>query len=141
EFVTLPLESWFSLSNDEKQHFGISKGAGVSIVRAGREIDFGWFFMGKKRKENYDDWWRCQISFEPELDDLFGVTNTKQGIRPSELLKSILSPDIERIAHTLNSSVRKRYSAIKSDMEQSAAVKHANRRDVYMPPPHTREME
>ena len=32
---------------------------------ANREIDFGWFFMGNKRRENYDDWWRCEVKFEP----------------------------------------------------------------------------
>ncbi len=81
KFVELPIERWHSLSNEQKQSMGISKGAGTSIIRAGREIDSGWFFMGKKRKENYDDWWRCEICFEPELDEIFGVTNTKQGIR------------------------------------------------------------
>ncbi len=28
-----------------------------------RESDYGWFFMGPKRKENYDDWWRCEVAF------------------------------------------------------------------------------
>jgi hypothetical protein len=97
DFVELPIEKWHSFSNEEKRSLGISKKAGVSIVRAGREIDCGWFFMGKKRKENYDDWWRCEVSFDPALDELFGVTNTKQGIRPTETLIGILSPDIERV--------------------------------------------
>ncbi len=59
-------------------------------MRAGREIDRGWYFMGGKRKENYDDWWRCEISFDPSLDELFGVTHSKQEIRPTEALTSIL---------------------------------------------------
>ena len=86
----LPVEEWCSLSNEEKNAHGISKGAGVSVVRGGREIDCGWYFMGSKRKENYDDWWRCEISFSPELDELFGVTHTKQKIYPNEMLESIL---------------------------------------------------
>jgi hypothetical protein len=45
-----------ALSNEEKSSLGISKRAGVSILRGGREIDYGWHFMGSKRKENYDDW-------------------------------------------------------------------------------------
>ena len=57
------MSKWYSLSNEEKNARGIAKNAGVSIVRAGREIDCGWFFMGQKRKENYDDWWRCEVRF------------------------------------------------------------------------------
>ena len=86
-FAVLPVEQWHSFSNEEKSRFGISKGAGVSIIRAGREIDYGWYFMGSKRKENYDDWWRCEIAFfTPELDELFGVTHTKQKVNPTEAL-------------------------------------------------------
>lgn len=135
QFVELPIEKWHGLSNEQKQAKGISKGAGVSIVRAGREIDYGWFFMGKKRKENYDDWWRCEICFEPELDELFGVTNTKQGIRPKEFLNNILSADIEPIAHTLNGRVRTRYAAVKAELERTTGEKIAARRDHLLEPP------
>ena len=64
--------------------------------------------MGTKRKENYDDWWRCEIAFPPDLDELFGVTHTKQKVNPTEALNGILVPDLERIARELNALVRKR---------------------------------
>ena len=44
-FTQLPLTKLYKLSNKQKSELGITKGAGVSIIRAGREIDFGWFFM------------------------------------------------------------------------------------------------
>jgi len=135
QFVELPVEKWHGLTNEQKQAKGISKGAGVSIIRAGREIDYGWFFMGKKRKENYDDWWRCEINFEPELDELFGVTNTKQGIRPKEILNGTLSLDIEPTAHALNSRVRTRYAAVKAELERTTGEKIATRRDYLLEPP------
>jgi len=135
QFVELPIEKWHNFSNKQKQARGISKGAGVSIIRAGREIDYGWFFMGKKRKENYDDWWRCEICFEPELDELFGVTNTKQGIRPKEFLNGILSSDIEPTAHALNGRVRTRYAAVKAELERTTGEKIAARRDHLLEPP------
>lgn len=52
---------------------------GVSIVRAGRELDLdaGWV-------NNYDPterWWGIEVHFPPALDDLFGVTNNKQAAR------------------------------------------------------------
>src|SRR4029450_2338160 len=93
--------------------------AGLCIIRAGREIDYGWFFMGRKRKENYDDWWRCVICFDPDLDEMFGVTNTKQGIRPTKDLIDILSPDLEQIARQLNGKIRSEYANIKAASERS----------------------
>lgn len=135
QFVELPIERWHSLSIEQKQSRGISKGAGVSIVRAGREIDYGWFFMGKKRKENYDDWWRCEVCFEPELDEIFGVTNTKQGIRPQEFLKAILTADMEQIAHSLNGRVRARYASVREQSDRTSGERIATRRDHLLEPP------
>ena len=77
-FSELPVDRWHALDLASKRRLGIMRRGGVSILRGNREIDFGWFFMGKKRKENYDDWWRYEIDFAPVLDDLFGITYTKQ---------------------------------------------------------------
>lgn len=73
-FSELPLERWHQLPADEKRALGITNAPCVSVLRAGREIDRGWFFMGGKRRENYDDWWRCEVNFDPVLDDMFGIT-------------------------------------------------------------------
>ena len=58
--------------------------AEVAGIRAGREVDYGWFFLGGKRRENYDDWWRCEVRFDPVLDELFGITHSKQAIAKFE---------------------------------------------------------
>ncbi len=133
-FVELPLE-WSKYSNEEKQAMLITKRAGMSIVRSLREIDYGWFFAGNKRKENYDDWWRCEISFSPELDELFGVTHTKQEIHPTEALKSILVPDIEQIARELNNRVRNRFIELKKLTQNLNAKNELERADVFISPP------
>ena len=106
-FSELPVTKWSELSNEEKRARGITKCAGVSVVRAGREVDYGWFFFGDKRRENYDDWWRCEISFDPILDEAFGMTHTKQQIRPQAHLVDALSADMEIAARALNNRVRK----------------------------------
>jgi hypothetical protein len=95
-------------------------------MRADREIDRGWYFMGGKRRENYDDWWRCEINFQPAVDELFGITHAKQGISPRSHLLATLQPDLEPIARALNSRVRKRFELAKAtrplaDAEQQAA--------------------
>jgi hypothetical protein len=134
-FSVLPIPEWHSLSNEEKNARLIAKRAGVSIVRAGREIDRGWFFMGQKRRENYDDWWRCEVLFHPDLDELFGVTHTKQEIRPTEQLIAILAPDMERIARDLNSGARKAFMSVKSERVARRSEKIAERLDNLIEPP------
>jgi hypothetical protein len=134
-FSELPIGRWHSFSNEEKRSTAISKNAGVSILRLGREIDYGWFFMGAKRKENYDDWWRCEIEFGPELDELFGVTNNKQGIHPTDLIKEILTPDVERTAHVLNARVRKGFAKIRAELFRSPGQSLAESKDRLLDPP------
>ena len=62
-------------SSDLGKHY--LKNTGISLVRKAREIDFGnfGFFDGQEARER---WWGCEIRFEPELDELFGLTNNKQ---------------------------------------------------------------
>jgi Histidine kinase-, DNA gyrase B-, and HSP90-like ATPase len=133
-FSELPIADWHALSNEEKSRLGISKRAGVSVLRAGREIDYGWHFMGSKRKENYDDWWRCEINFPAILDEAFGVTNSKQRIRPTDSLAACLVPDIERIARTLNSRVRTTFASLRVEAEAPTLVR-AQGRDHLLEPP------
>lgn len=133
-FSELPVHEWHGLSNDEKRQLGISKGAGVSIIRAGREVDYGWFFMGEKRRENYDDWWRCEIQFDPTLDEAFGITHTKQQIRPLSYLQDILTPDLEKLAHALNGRVRKAHLGLKARERFEEAEKLASKQDHLLEP-------
>jgi hypothetical protein len=134
-FSELPVEKWHTLPNEEKSRYGISKSAGVSVLRAGREIDHGWFFMGGKRKENYDDWWRCEVEFEPVLDELFGVTHTKQKVNPTDSLNDILVPHIEPIARELNNRVRRAFLKLRAIAGETPAGKRAAHADVFLEPP------
>jgi len=134
-FTELPVRKWSGLSNAEKNKFGIAKTAGVSVVRAGREIDRGWYFMGQKRKENYDDWWRCEIRFQPELDELFGVTHTKQEIHPTRALLEILTPDMEKIARKLNARASNAFLRLKEDSARRSSERQAEQSDCLLEPP------
>lgn len=131
-FSELPVAAWRDIANVEKQTLGISRGAGCSIVRKDREIAYGWFFFGTKRKENYDDWWRCEVSFPPELDEYFGVNHTKQQITPTPDVERLLSPDMENIARTLNARVRQEFVRTAKPKAQAVA-KVASGRDKYLP--------
>jgi hypothetical protein len=132
-FSELPLEIWHGLSTEQKRELGVTNAPCVSIIRAGREVDRGWFFMGSKRRENYDDWWRCEIRFDPALDELFGITHAKQAIAPSRDLLQTLAPDLEPIARALNSRVRQRFELVKLSSPLGAAEQQAARADGALP--------
>ncbi|TFI48639.1 ATP-binding protein [Diaphorobacter sp. DS2] len=133
-FSELPVAEWSRLSNHEKRERGIAKGAGVSIVRGGREVDYGWFFLGGKRRENYDDWWRCEIQFDPVLDEAFGITHTKQQIRPRPHLVEALTGDMESTARALNSRARKAHLNVKIAERFSSSEDRATEKDDLLTP-------
>lgn len=132
-FSSLPVHRWHRLDNLTKRRLGIVGGGGVSILRAGREIAHGWHLMGGKRRENYDDWWRCEIEFDPVLDEHFGITINKQGIRPSTELREALEPELESIARLLNARVRKDFEDVKFQMEAEASCRIAEAADRDLP--------
>jgi hypothetical protein len=69
-----------------------SKNVGLSVVRAGRELE-----LDQKLVNNYDPterWWGIEVDFPPSLDDIFGVTNNKQSARN---FAEILQLDIESL--------------------------------------------
>lgn len=131
-FSLLPVAKWHGWTTSEKRGYDIINGAGVSVVRAGREIAYGWHFMGRKRRQNYDDWWRCEIRFEPELDEWFGVTHSKQGINPSRELTRLLAPDLESIAKALHAEVRTAFAESR-EPEKRASLRNAERKDWLLP--------
>lgn len=133
-FSELPVDAWHSLTNEKKRELNIANGAGVSIVRGDREVDFGWFFMGAKRRENYDDWWRCEVRFDPALDEAFGITHTKQQIRPKDYLTDALTSFIETTAKALNNRARQTYAGVKANKESYNAEQVAVSRDARMKP-------
>jgi hypothetical protein len=54
------------------------RNSGISVVRAGRELQLNTTFI----KDPYlDRWFGVEISFSPKLDYLFGVSNNKQEAR------------------------------------------------------------
>jgi hypothetical protein len=133
-FSELPVDAWYDLANEQKRELGIANGAGVSIVRAGREVDYGWFFMGAKRRENYDDWWRCEIRFDPVLDEAFGITHTKQQVRPKDYLAEALTGFMETTAKALNARARESFASVKTGKASESAERIAVSRDARMSP-------
>lgn len=66
---------------------------GISIVRARREIDFRRFDFYNVINEPQHRWWGCEILFDPELDEAFGVANNKQYVELKEVEVNDLDPE------------------------------------------------
>jgi hypothetical protein len=101
KFSLLP-EKWqlkVGKSKKETQKRGVDRSRGFSIVRAGREIDYGYFRL--RGRHWTDSWWSCEISFEPVHDELFGVTHTKQQIKLGERIRTTIEKDINANIATL----------------------------------------
>ena len=90
--------------------------------------------MGSKHRENYDDWWRCEIQFDAILDEVFGITHTKQQVRPQATLIEALTPDLEATARVLNGRARKAHLSVKAGERFSEAERIANERDHLLRP-------
>lgn len=90
------------------------KRRGMSFVRAGREIETVDIFprSARDRESGLGKWpllqsyayhWGFEVSFSPELDDVFGITNDKQGVRPiPEFWKLMTGLEMDKHASYLN---------------------------------------
>jgi hypothetical protein len=68
-----------------------AKNVGVSVVRAKRELELNRTF--EIPSEPRERWWGIEVSFEPGLDAIFGVTNNKQSA--TEFRKLSMEDDAE----------------------------------------------
>tara|TARA_R110002072_G_scaffold211501_5_gene369097 strand:- start:8698 stop:10476 length:1779 start_codon:yes stop_codon:yes gene_type:complete len=70
-----------------------AKNYGLSIVRSGRELAVSPEFINPSYKDK-GRWYGIEISFDPSLDNIFGVTNNKQHVVNLRMMKE--SEDYER---------------------------------------------
>jgi hypothetical protein len=70
----------------------VKKNVGVSIVRARRELEMN--STWNNPSEARERWLSVEVSFDPALDDVFGVTNNKQSA--TKLIRMDLDEDAEQ---------------------------------------------
>lgn len=138
-YSILPVEDWQSLPPKEKFARRIIANRGFSIVRSGREIVVTdrYFLLGQGGQEgritNNDAWWGCEIAFDPNLDELFGVTHTKQGINPNLQALQRLREDITATVATLRSEYDERRIK-KTPNRTNPSEEIVARHDMFLPP-------
>ena len=94
---------------DAQRRFEVRKTRrGMSFVRAGREIETVDVFPKsvKDQAKGLGSWpllqsyayhWGVEVRFDPDLDEVFGITNDKQTVRPiEELWKLFASEEIDK---------------------------------------------
>lgn len=112
----------------------VAKNLGVSIVRAGRELELNTSWNNPS--EPRERWWGIEISFEPELDEIFGVTNDKQsatnlfrcdpaedakneGLSKADLFDNLAESLDPRLSnYTISTAIAKRLSTIRDHIRK-----------------------
>lgn len=100
---------------------------GISIVRANREIDFGQFDFYENVNQPEHRWWGCEIRFNPELDEAFGVANNKQHVelRRVELNDYIdeeVKPVWAQLYNIIHDTISSMYAANKKTRENARTI-------------------
>lgn len=80
---------------DTKYGRHAAENVGVSLVRAGRELELDQSWVSKS--DPVERWWGVEIDFPPALDLIFGVTNNKQSARNFSELARI---DVDQLFQT-----------------------------------------
>jgi len=109
----------------------VARMEGISVVRAGREIDFGMFDFYKNTNEPQHRWWGCEIKFTPELDEAFGVANNKQHVELKELDKADyadeeVQPMWLQLYPTIHNTIAQMYKENKVTRDKSRTIEDIN---------------
>ncbi len=129
--ITMSLlpEAWRQHKGDggsnEAQKRRIDKNEGISILRADREVFYGYvpYIIGKKgaaRTLDIDRWWGCEISFPPELDSDFQVRYVKRGAEPTPDLRDQIREAIANTVQVARRMVQEYWSRNASEESQLA---------------------
>lgn len=115
----------------------LKRNVGVSIVRAGRELELNQTWVNPS--EPRERWWGIEIEFQPELDDIFGVTNDKQaatnlyaadykedadalGMTPSELMEQLQETKDPKLAnYKVSSAIALRLKTLREHIRKQNA--------------------
>ena len=100
---------------------------GISVVRAGREIDFGAFDFYDKTNNPYHRWWGCEILFDPVLDEVFGVSNNKQQVELRDDAEPEVGPNNELILPLWNRLAQIIQPTIKKMVEDNKVLRKGSR--------------
>jgi hypothetical protein len=113
------------------EHFGIS------LVRANRELKLSNFRFVDATNAPEHRWWSVEVAFEPDLDEIFGVTFDKQEARnfrkiESEEYKSKVEEDDESLIlmHELSRTISSNITSMMKELKSRAKGTRSNKRSL-----------
>src|SRR5208282_4115080 len=97
----LPIEDWSNLTRKELgSSLHLFDGQVVSILRNDREVYIG-YLPGLIDRHSETHWLRIEIDVSGELDEAFGISSNKQGVRlkayVTDLIASAIGSDITSV--------------------------------------------
>lgn len=115
----LPIEEWYHLPRKTlKNDLRVFDGLTVSILRNGREV-----FAGPMPKlttrHSVTNWYRIQIEFGGVLDEAFGVSANKQGVRLKAYVEKAIKDAIGDDITAINDEI-KRFQAEQRELRSPA---------------------
>jgi hypothetical protein len=115
----LPIEQWHHLPQKTlRNDLHVFNGQTVSILRNGREL-FADRMPELTTRHSITHWFRVQIDFPGELDEAFGVSANKQGVRPKGYVKEAIKNGIGEDISTVINEIRRFQSEQRINAEAS----------------------
>lgn len=135
----LPIDAWYALERKVlKNDLQIFEDHQVSFMRNHREVHIGVVPELSGKKHGDAVWLRIQVDFDGRLDEAFGISMTKQGVRPRkyalELIREKIAEDVKRIREK-TAAYRAQHAKSRSGGEIMEAERQANETDALLGKP------
>jgi hypothetical protein len=132
----LPIEDWSNLTRKElSSNLHLFDGQVVSILRNDREVYIG-YLAGLIDRHSETHWLRVEIDVSGELDEAFGISSNKQGVRfkayVTELIANTIGSDITAVREEIRRIQAKRATK-RSGSQASASEARATEADMLQP--------
>jgi hypothetical protein len=132
----LPIEDWSKLTRKElSSNLHLFDGQVVSIVRNDREVYTG-YLPGVIQRHSETHWLRVEIEFPGELDEAFGVSSNKQGVRlkayVTEMIAAAIGSDLSAVREEIRRIQAKRATA-RTDSRPAPSEARATETDIFQP--------
>ncbi len=107
----LPIEDWDQqprkvLKNDLR----IYDFEGISFMRSDREVHNGRHQGIVGKWSSADHWWRLEVDFPAALDEAFGVSFNKQGVRPKSYVVDLIKKTIRDELRVVREHIKRYWS-------------------------------
>ena len=127
-FSILP-EEWMGSSRKiNRNELRLNDRRGISVVRAGREMDITLKKLIGITELGLDDYWGAELIIPTVLDEAMGTNTIKEGVRPQEYVKEIIIDNLAPIVTTLRARIfetRKRVRSARKGGEPTLTEKLA----------------